>query len=282
MRRFHQLALAVAISCTAAAAPAAERPEGFCSADATHLCFQNGLFEASLEYQSAPGQPGENATAVQPAGGRPGYFRFDDVSAAEFWLELTGDCNVDPTIKIFSLAVTHYGWNLKVRSLTTGQMQTFVSPFGELASPLVEATVFQCPGLANAAEAIAPSGASTRMILGGGRFEVRAVNPSASAAATQLTRDTGFLSFSGSPDLLVKIVQPAGPGGFFGVVASVNDQNVQLQVNDRCTGNQQIYLTELPSTYADEEAFPADDVNCVLFEDGFETGNLVVWSASTP
>jgi hypothetical protein len=282
MRRLHHLAPALAILFAAAAAPAAELPTGICQPDTTRLCFQNGLYEATLDYQAAPGQPAASATAVQPAGGRPGYFRFDDVNAAEFWLELTGECPADPSIQVFGLMVTHYGWNLEIRSLTTGQIQTFVSPFGELASPLVEATVFQCPGLANAEEAIAPSGASTRMILGGGRFEVGAVNPSASAAATQLTRDTGFLSFSGSPDLLVKIVQPAGPGGFFGVVASVNDQNVQLQVNDRCTGNQQIYLTELPSTYADEDAFPADDVNCALFEDGFETGNLVVWSASTP
>ncbi len=47
------------------------------------------------------------------------------------------------------------------------------------------------------------------------------------------------------------------------------------------TGAVKSYTSEA-TTYADWDAFPADDSACALFADGFETGNTAGWAITEP
>lgn len=253
---------------------------GTCTADATHLCFQSGRFSATMTYETGSGPVA--AFAVQPAGGKPGFFQFADPLVAELWVDLVDGCSVNSHFWVDFLGVSQAGWQLRVDDTLLGNWRTYTVPIGSFGPPVTHTDAFAC-GAGAAEERAVPEILATTMDLGpGGRFRVSATRPSMVAQTLQLTRDSGLLSFftPSSPNLLVKIDYPGLTTEWYGVVVSVNQTDVTIEVEDRCTGAIKAYNPPSPTTFQDSDAFPADDELCAFFADGFESGDTSGWGVT--
>jgi hypothetical protein len=274
-----RLLLATILASTAAAAAA--QP---CVPDATHLCFLAGSISASAVYQTPGGTA--SATAVQPAGGLPGYFRFDDAAAAEIVPNLIDGCAINKRIWVIAEAVSDAGWLLSITDHQSGSQQSYSVPTGDYGAPFVDTNAFPCPVLASpVAEDVQILGTST-MDLFGGRFRVSATlpgDPSFTGIPQQLNRNSGLFAFFApvNPDVLVKIFYP-GNTGFFGVAASWIQAETTVQVEDLCTLETRVYHTGANDSFGDPAAFSANDEDCGLWANGFESGNTSAWHSTVP
>jgi hypothetical protein len=275
------IALLLGAAATAVPANAQEEPAalGTCVADASHLCFFGDRFSAAMTYETPGGTV--QATAMQPAGGKPGFFQFENLLAAELWMDVLDGCSVNGFYWVTFLGVGQ-GWTLRVDDTLTGSWKSYTVPVGSFGPPVTQTDSFACPP--GAVEKPAAKAASltlgTEMDLGdSGRFRVRASRPSMVAAADQLTRDSGLLSFftPSEPNILIKLVEPGVTPDFVGLVACLNETEVTIEVTDRCTGVVNTFFRANPTTLSDGDAFPADDSACSLFSDGFESGDTTGW-----
>jgi hypothetical protein len=260
-----------------AATAAAAQP---CVPDATHLCFLSGTISASAVYQTGGGTAA--ATAVQPAGGLPGYFRFNDPAAAEIVPGLIDGCGINNRTWVVVEAVSDAGWLLSLTDHPSGTQASYSVPTGEYGTPIVDTQAFPCPVMATPpAEEIETLGVA-EMDLFGGRFRVTASIPSFPGEAGQLNRNSGvFAYFDADPDVLVKVFYP-GNTGFFGVAASWIQGDTTVQVEDLCTGDKRVYHTGANASFGDPAAFSADDADCGLWANGFESGNTAAWHSTVP
>lgn len=271
------------------AAPASAQKEdatlGVCVPDATHLCFHNDRFSAAMTYETPGGTV--VATAVQPAGGKPGFFQFDDLLVAELWMDVLDACSVNGFYWVTFLGVGQ-GWTLRVDDTQSGSWKSYTVPVGSFGPPVTQTDSFACPPAAAEPAGRAPEAGQllgTEMDLGdNGRFRVRASRPSMVATGNQLTRDSGLLSFftPSAPNVLIKMVEPGVSPDFIGLVACLNETEVTVEVTDRCTGTVRTYFRANPTTLSDGDAFLADDSLCSLFSDGFESGDTTGWSVAEP
>lgn len=279
----HLLGLKAALLLLTTIPAAGEDLGGLCVPDASRLCFQSGRFSATMTYQNA-GSP-LPATAVQPAGGAPGFFRFAEPAAAEIWLGLLDGCVINNRYWVSVLGVSSDGWALSVTDHATGALRSYSVPTGSYGSPISDVEAFDCPIASSEPEAPADPLLATTMDLGGGRFRVSAIltSPAIAGQTLQLTRNSGLFSFfaPSTPNVLVKIFYP-GNTGFFGVAGSWNSTAGVIEVEDLCTGAMQSYNLASSSTFGDPDAFSANDAVCGLFANGFESGNLSAWSLSVP
>ena len=279
----HPFGLKAALVLLTAIPAAAEDLGGFCVPDASRLCFQSGRFTATMTYQNA-GSP-LPATAVQPAGGAPGFFRFAEPAAAEIWLDLVDGCSFNGRYWLTALGVSSDGWTLSFTDHATGALQNYSVPTGSYGSPITDTNAFDCAIRSSEPEAMPAPLLATTMDLGGGRFRVSAdlTSPAIAGQTLQLTRNSGLLSFFAptTPNVLVKIFYP-GNSGFFGVAASWNSTAGVIEVADLCTGAVQTYNIASSSSFGDLDAFSANDADCGLFANGFESGDLSAWSFSVP
>lgn len=252
---------------------------GTCVPDATRLCFYDGRFSAVMTYESGSGPV--SANAVQPAGGKPGFFSFDNAFAAELWLDVLDGCAINNQMWVTFLGVSARGWSLRVDDHLFNQWKSYTVPTGSYGPPVTQIDSFPCAGFTAAKKGEAGPLAATSLYLGeNGRFEVTATLPAVAGEASQLTRDSGLFGFFGAgspPNLLIKMVYPGLDPGWYGLVVSVSQDDVTVTVTDRCTGAVKSYTREA-TTYGDADAFLADDSACTLFGDGFESGDTSGWS----
>lgn len=267
-----------------AALPAAAQEDistlGTCVPDSNHLCFFGDRFSAAMTYQTPGGTV--TATAVQPAGGKPGFFQFEDLLVAELWMDVLDACSINGFYWVTFLGVGQ-GWQLRVDDTSTGSWKSYTVPVGSFGPPVTQTDSFACPPAAAEPPAVktATLQLGTEMDLGdNGRFRVRASRPSMVATGNQLTRDSGLLSFftPSEPNVLIKIVEPGVTPDYVGLVACLNETDVTVEVTDRCTGVVHTYFRANPTTFSDGDAFLADDSACFLFSDGFESGDTTAWS----
>jgi hypothetical protein len=267
--------LLLATILASAATAAAAQP---CVPDATHLCFMSGTVSASAVFGGAA-----SAAAVQPAGSLPGYFRFADPAAAEIVLQVVDGCAINNRIWVFAQAVSNAGWLLSLTDHQSGSQQSYSVPIGEYGTPVADIDAFPCPVMATAPAADASLLGAADMDLFGGRFRVSASIPSFPGLAQQLNRNSGVLSYFDlqRPDVLVKVFYP-GNTGFFGVAASWIEQDTTVEVVDLCTLEKRVYHTGTSTSFGDPAAFSADDADCGLWANGFESGNTSAWHSTVP
>lgn len=252
-----------------------------CVPDATHLCFEGGQISATAIYAGS-----SSASAVQPAGGLPGYFRFNDPAAAEIVPQVIDGCAINNRIWVFAQAVSNAGWLLSLTDHQSGSQRTYSVPAGDYGAPIADTDAFPCPVLATpAAGDVQLLGGST-MDLYGGRFRVSAIlpgDPSFTGIPQQLNRNSGLFAFFNpvNPDVLVKIFYP-GNTGFFGVAASWIQAETTVEVEDLCTLEKRVYHTGANTSFGDPAAFSANDEVCGLWANGFESGNTTAWSSTVP
>jgi hypothetical protein len=283
----------IALTLAAAGSAAAQdEPEtlGVCTPDATHLCFHGNRFSAAMTYQTPGGTV--IATAMQPAGGKPGFFQFDDLLVAELWMDVLDACSINGFYWVTFLGVGQ-GWQLRVDDTLTGSWKSYTVPVGSFGPPVTQTDSFACPPAAEepAAPKVATLQLGTEMDIGAemdlgdsGRFRVRASRPTEVATGNQLTRDSGLLSFftPSEPNILIKMVEPGVTPDFIGLVACSNQTDVTVEVTDRCTGTVRTYFRANPTTFSDGDAFLADDSLCGIFADGFESGDTTAWELTEP
>ncbi len=109
---------------------------GSCVPDATHLCFYDGRFTAFMTYET-PGGP-ISATAVQPAGGKPGFFRFGDANVAELWMDVLDGCSINSHMWVTFLGVSDQGWFLRVDDHHFNQWKSYTVPTGAFGPPITQ------------------------------------------------------------------------------------------------------------------------------------------------
>lgn len=276
-----RLGLIALLAAPLAAQLSAQENLGTCVPDATRLCFHDGRFSAVMTYESGSGPV--SAPAVQPAGGKPGFFVFADAFAAELWLDVLDGCAINSHMWVHFLGVSADGWSLRVDDHLFNQWKSYTVPTGSYGPPITQTDSFPCAAFTAKKSAETPLLATSLYLGDGGRFQVTATLPAAAGQALQLTRDSGLFSFfsGSSPNLLIKMVYPGFSPDWHGLVVSVDQDNVTVTVTDRCTGAFKSYTREA-TTYGDADAFLADDSLCALFGDGFETGNTGGWDLTQP
>lgn len=252
---------------------------GVCSPSATQLCTQGGLIAVEATW----GDPAQDAQAVALGSSR-GWFFFDDAEAPEMYIEVLDGCALNDRYWVKRISLSDRASSLSVRNVDTGEQALYVQPTGTISS-IFDVDAFMCSQPLDPVVPHMPEGGASGVVeLLDGRFTARVIwtMPGDSGVALPqvlASRGAAFGFFSpSSVNAAVKIED--GDAGFFRVFYGWTSSTAfELEVIDRCTGNRAVYsIPDGAGTggAVDESSFPLTP-SCVLFSDGFESGDLSGW-----
>ncbi len=117
-----------------------------CTADATHLCLQQGRFRVSVTWQDPAAGSGVGSVVPGTASTDSGLLWFFDAANWEMLVKVLDGCAVNQQIWVFSAATTNVQYILTVADTVTGQVKTYQNPAGTLAGALADTSAFAaCP-----------------------------------------------------------------------------------------------------------------------------------------
>jgi len=108
------------------------RPPGACELSTT-LCAQNGRFEVTVDWQSAPLGPSRAAHAI-PVTDDSGYFWFFDPQNVELMVKVLDGRPVNGAYWVFIGPLTNRAYRVTVRDTLTTAVRTYDNAWGEMAS----------------------------------------------------------------------------------------------------------------------------------------------------
>jgi predicted esterase len=117
-----------------------------CSADATHLCLQQGRYRVSVTWQDPGGATGPGSVVAGATSTDSGLLWFFDPTNWEMLVKVLDGCAVNQRIWVFSAATTNVQYTLTVADTVTGQVKTYQNGAGQLAGALADTNAFAaCP-----------------------------------------------------------------------------------------------------------------------------------------
>jgi uncharacterized protein DUF11 len=258
---------------------------GPCVASGSHLCLQEGRFDAAAVWMTV-GAPSGGAVAhavpLAPAGvGAPdsGYFWFFDPANVELVAKVLDGRAVNQDFWVFYGALSNVEYALTVRDTLTGAVKSYFNPDGRLASvadtsafgpfPPVQTAFSQgdpvCPVLASAATTAGCSADATHLCLLGNRFKVAVAWQAAggqrgSGMAVPITTDSGYFWFFSGPnvELILKVLDGTAFNGRYWVFyGALSDVRYTITVTDTTTGRVKRYVNPQGrlASVADTSAF---------------------------
>jgi hypothetical protein len=179
-----------------------------------------------------------------------------------------------------------------------GSSQQYSFSLGSIHQPLADTQALPCTPPPSPSEKgvrapnpeLVTKGAITESFLEGGRFRVSVdwdTGTGSSGVGNAIGLTDGSVAFwyftPASPEILLKIEPDAGTGFYRLVASPIANVEQTITVVDTCSGNSQVYVNPqgTAATIVDDEL---ESIECAaqVFEDGFESGNLLAWSSFVP
>lgn len=262
------------------------QPSG-CTPSATTLCLHGDRFSVEVEWERPDFTVGNGA--VLPFGtDDTGFFLYDDEGAVEMMVRVLDGCSFNGQFWVFAAGVSDYQQSLVVRDFHVGGQVSYDNSQGETFSSVSDTTALPCEARTQGRALSGARGAPAAPILVlADRFEAT-LEWEDFSMSTGAGNPIGLLERSGifwvvaetNPEVLVKVVDETATTGFWRLVhAGITSIETTLTVRDRCDGSVQTSTKALGVPYDPivlAEAFSAPD--CVVFADGFETGDASAWT----
>ena len=289
-----------------AAAPAAAGEP--CVPDETTLCFLDDRFAVTVTWTNFEAETGDGMAGdvIVTEGTDTGHVWFTDPQEPHLFLSMLDGTSQNGFYWVFLASLTDWQYTVTVTDTVSASVQTYENPLGQSSSS-IDVAAFAAGAFAVAisqptSEPISEQGAhsqvsppptrggagsgcvagSTRACLFGRRFQVevtRAAPPGLAGARPITDRASFFWLFQPNfLDLGVRIVDGGAVNGNFWVFwGSLATTEFTIDVTDLCTGATWSHTQPNGASTggADLEALPAS--TCLLFGDGFESGDLVNW-----
>lgn len=292
------LSVLVSLGVTALlATPAAAEIEGACIPDADTLCLQANRFSVEVEWDDSV----STGTGQVMAFGtdEAGFLRYQDPLYLDLMIKVLDACTFNDRFWVFSTGLSDAEQTITVTDTMLGNVQTYDNAPGEFPT-FSDTNAFPCnPSFAGPVETPSTTEGSTEgppptttLSFGEGRFQVEVdwedfEGSTGDGIPEQITDASGVFTFFGPAnyELIVKIFDGASSNGFYWLFyGATTNVEYNIVVTDLCTGD--VLAGNHPlgtpgETIFDDMAFTGIE-NCILFNDGFESGDTSLWSTTVP
>jgi hypothetical protein len=278
--------------------------QGTCTPGATTLCLLSNRIQVEVDWQDSGGQTGDGQV-VPFATSDTGFFWFADPLLIDHYVKVIDGTTFNDHFWVFFASLTNVEYTLTVTDTVGGSQAVYTNELGTFTSLIDLMAIEVPPTLAlrgtppetsrpadlDKAAGAPDKGASgscvpgdTVLCLDEGRFRVEVTwdsgTSSGSGQAEPLTDNSGYYWFftPSSTELTVK-VQAGDNGNFWFFYGAVTEVEYQITVTDTCSGAAQTYFNPQGNltSAGDFTAFPLT-LDCLLFPDGFESGDTSRWT----
>ena len=117
---------------------------GFCTADATTLCLDDGRFAVTARWQTADGRTGDGHPVALTKDS--GYFWFFDRNNVEVTMKVLDACSLQPaSFWVFGAGMTNVAVELTVTDMQAKVPKRYSNGQGRPFQPIVDTLAFFCP-----------------------------------------------------------------------------------------------------------------------------------------
>lgn len=282
---------------TIVASPAAAEIEGACIPDADTLCLQANRFSVEVEWDDSVSTGAGQVMAFGTD--EAGFLRYQDPLYLDLMIKVLDACTFNDRFWVLSTGLSDAEQTITVTDTILGNVQTYDHVSGVFPT-FIDTNSFPCsPPFAGPAESPSATKGSTEgppptttLTLGEGRFEVEVdwedfEGSTGDGIPQQITDASGVFTFFGPAnyELIVKIFDGASSNGFYWLFyGATTTIEYNIVVTDLCTG--EVLAGNHPlgapgATTLDNMAFAGIE-NCIVFSDGFESGDTSLWSSTVP
>jgi len=264
---------------------------GTCVADAQTLCLSSGKFALTVDFDDGEKASGPG-TVLAVGNDAWGFFYLEDDRHLELFAQVLDACSFNGHYWVTLIGLSDHAQTVNI-SQSGMVVKTYDNPAGNFFGVADTAAI---PCARAAFEEVVPR---APMVSRNGpgpqpltldRFEITTewedfTMTTGDGQPVAVTPHSGFFYFftPDNPDVVVKFVDKSSINGnfwlFFGSQTTVE---FTLRVVDSCDGSTISFFKPAGvagGTVVDMSSFPSVSA-CLLFADGFESGDTVAWSAS--